>query len=309
MIGFRNRRLIFDGPSVWQLPPDIFQHVGWQPNDVKVWTNQLSSIAGTARFEDNRGIFMTTGRYMQEELDYVLGWVRDVLVLHRTDGWNKADRYPKFIKDILSQFYRGSDGHIASVTAESSRDPIGRRGNGFSQSLSQSGSPVFGREADHIKYEDFIPLEHGLVMPTRDLRFAVPNGYDERQVVFTKMYSKRVLSNRSRAPMVGEWITWCVAEENTDKLALGSAPASRNLLLPNDINPARLMTWWKLNPQTGWTYTIAFDLEEGSGRVFSIRYAKVQLEMQVGLDPWLDDWILDYLDKQVARSKSVGTQT
>ena len=298
MSGFRGSRQYQDGPPAWT-------HLGafggardkWFKD---FWPSQLRPLLLPLGLEshadlkgDNRGLLLTTESQMHARRGDALGFVRDMLGLRETTGWRSGP--PRFLSQLVEDFYKEDGQAIAWVTFEAGRDPIGRRHRGYKEVLMPSTTPEFKVAANSIVGRGKIPLIKGIKLTTDDLDMMPPEGLTVRDTHFTGLAVRRTLAVESLpSPLNGNWMSWCLASRDGDAEALGrgSAPASGQHLLAGSINPARLMTWMKLDLQKGNTYSWAFDIHRRTGQIFSIRYAEVPLRMQIELDPWLDDWLL-----------------
>ena len=296
MTPFRGARQYQDGPPAWTRP-EAFAHATWfehwWPGELKPLLQPLGLDAEPRLKGDNRGLLLTTESMMHARRGYVLGWVCDMLGLRHTDGWRS--RPPPFLSRFVRDFYQESGQTIAWVMVEACRDSIRLRHRGFKETLLPSSKPEFQFKANAIEDRVRIPLRNGLELSTYGLQMVSPKGLEPRDTHFTRMAVQRTLAiESSPSPLIGQWTTWCLASPDGDREAVsqGSAPASGQWLLAGSINPARLMTWVKLDLIYGWTYSYAFDVHPDSGNTFSVRYARVPLRMQIELDPWLDDWLL-----------------
>ena len=298
MTPFRATRQYQDGPSAWTRP-EAFAHASWPPFK-RVWPGELRPLLQPLGLEtasslkgDNRGLYLTTERMMHARSGRVLGWVCEKLGLRETDGWRNGP--PPFLSQLVRNFYTESGNAVAWVMVESCRDSIRLRHRGFKETLYPSTRPDFRFRANGIEDRVKIPLLNGIDLSTDGLRMMLPTGLKFKDTYFTRMAVQRTLAvDSSPRPLRGHWTTWCLASPDADREALsrGSAPASGQWLIAGGINPARLMTWVKLDVIHGLTDCYAVDVHPDSGDIFSIRYARVPLRMQIELDPWLDDWLL-----------------
>lgn len=321
MKGFRSQRLQQDGPPAWT---DLraFDRVGWRPKDSVVLPDALSPIIrGVSGVPDTRGLFMTTEADMFDHLDHVFGWAREKLALEDSEGWwtgikaapqnsppgfssdesgrsakapKRRPKTPAYLKQLISHFYRKRTNAIAWVVVESCRDLIRLRHANYVESLQKNRQPIFGLSANLIEDRAVLPLHNGVKLSTNDLRFVTPKEFEYKETRFARMYVERQIIAGGRT-LTGNWTTWCAASEEDGTLSAGSAPASRRYVHENGFNPARLMTWLRLDTRSGLTESYAFDLHGDTGMVFSIRYAVATLQMHIELDPWLDDWLLTAL--------------
>ena len=291
---FRGARQYQDGPSAWTRS-EAFAHASWFKG---CWRDELKPLLRPLGLEDQpclkddkRGLLLTTESTMHTRRDYVLGWVRDMLGLKHTDGWRAGP--PSFLSQLVEDFYKQAGQAVAWVMVESCRDSIRLRHGGFKETLLPSTRPDFLLRANRIEDRVKLRLLPGIELSTEGLQMVPPKGLELRDTHFTRMAVQRTLAiDSSPMPLIGQWMTWCLASPDADREALsrGFAPAGGQCLLAGGINPARLMTWVKLIH--GWTYSYAVDVHPESGNIFSIRYAGVSLRMQIELDPWLDDWLL-----------------
>ena len=300
MATFRRIRKYQDGPPAWTQPTGLGR-AGWPPIKVE-WHGELSPLLGRSGTVDNRGLLLTTEAKMHQKSGYVLRWVGEMLGLEHTEGWRTRPpesrfRPPPFLRRLVRDFYDEAGHAIAWVMVESCRDSIRQRHRGFKEALLPSTKPDFQFVTTGIEDRVKIPLSYSIDLSTDGLVMMLPQGRTARDTHFTRMAVQRTLKTETDAVMLtGQWMNWCLASRETDQEALsrGSAPASGQGLLPGYVNPARLMTWMKLDLRypAAWTYSYAVDIDVTSGRVFSVRYARVPLRMQIELDPWLDDWLL-----------------
>jgi hypothetical protein len=299
MTGFRSSRQYEDGPPAWTRP-EAFAHTTWFK---RFWAGELKPLLRPLGLEgdpnlkgDNRGLLLTTESEMHQRRGYVLGWVRDMLGLREAEGWRAGP--PPYLARLVQDFYKENGQSVAWVMFEAGRDPIRLRHRGYQETLSPATRPDFQFEANGLRKYDTIPLLAGIRLSAEGLVMMPPRGLPKKDAHFTRLAVRRTLAVESSAiKLTGHWSSWCLASPDGDREAWsrGSAPASGQHLLTGGINPARLMTWMKLDIIHGWTYSYAVDLHPQSGEVFSIRYARVPLRMQIELDPWLDDWLLTAL--------------
>ena len=229
---------------------------------------------------------------MHRRRKYALGWVSEKLGLWRNGLTAKP---PAFLSKLLRSFYKESGQGIAWVVVESCRDSIRLRHRGVREKLLPFNEPVFQLEANYIPDRVRLPLVNGTSLSTKELKMVLPDGLVARDTYFTQIATQRTLIvESSAAPLRGQWLTWCLASQdgNRDALSRGMVPAGGQLLLNGGVNPARLMTWSKLDLIHGWTHSYCLDVHPRTGEIFSIRYACVPLRLQIELDPWLDDWLL-----------------
>lgn len=296
MTGFRGSRQYQDGPPAW-MRTEAFVHARWFE---RFWPGELRPLLGPLGLGsepdlkgDNRGLLLTTESQMYRRRGYVIDWARDMLGLRQAEGWQAGP--PPFLSRLVRDFYKGDGESIAWVMVESGRDPIRVRHRGFREALTPATRPDFQFRASGMGDRASIPLWGKIGLSTDGLRLMPPKGLTAGQTHFTRMMVRRTIAVQSSAEtLTGEWMSWCLASPDGDREAWsrGSAPASGQYLLAGGINPARLMTWMKLDLIHGKTYSYAVDVHPRSGEVFSVRYASVPLRMQIELDPWLDDWLL-----------------
>ena len=298
MAGFRGSRQYQDGPPSW-VRPEAFAHASWPPFQ-RWWPGELRPLLKPLGLEndsdlkgDNRGLFLTTESMMHTHRGYAISWVCDMLGLRNTEGWR--NRPPPFLSRLVRDFYKESGKAIAWVMVEACRDSIRLRHRGFKETLLPATEPDFQFKATGIEDRVKLPLLNGIELSTEGLNLVPPKGLTARDTHFTRMAVQRTLRAESSPDLLtGQWMSWCLASQDGDHepLSRGSVPSSGQYLLAGSINPAKLMTWMKLDLIYGWTYSYAVDVHPHSGEIYSIRYARVPLRMQIELDPWLDDWLL-----------------
>ena len=274
---------------------EVFRNVFDQKFQVFVWENALRKFIETDGLLDRRGIILGSEEELHAKRSRVLEIVRDILGLRETPGWGHGP--PDYATAIMESFYLGSSHRIAWVMVETCREQMSHRHERVQDSLLPGESPVFLRKATMLHAtRSHLPLKAGACIPSRNLRFSLPAGRDERSANLAHATVVRKLwTPGGERPSQAIITNWCVANQGQDDadLARGYVPAGLQCRRPDGINAARLIMWYRLNPvmKHGYLESYAVDIDPITGQALSFRYQETDLRTAVKIDPWLNDWL------------------
>jgi hypothetical protein len=242
---------------------------------------------------DRRGIVLGSEEELHGRRSAILWLIRDILNLSHTPGWE--DGPADYAEAIMAMFYPGESHRYGWVMIETCRDQMRNRHQGLQERPYRNEKPRFLQPALSLEAEgSWIGLKAGIHLPSRHLRFALPDDRKQADATLVRASINRTLHlpTQVHSAVIS---TWCVATDGLDNsdLAKGFVPSGPQCRRPDGLNGACLITWFRLNCQStqGYLESQAIDFERITGQTLSFREQTTVLRTAIELDPWLNDWL------------------
>jgi hypothetical protein len=294
-------------PPLWDRIGVFGRVYGRRPHYV-VWRNALAAAIGSEQVLDQRGIVLGSEEELSRRSRFILGWMRRTLELAETPGWKRG--VPDYVGALMTSFFEPTGNRVAWIMVETCRDRIRSRHTRLTEELRDDDSLDYRQPASVLlsrRHE--LSLDAGLRIPSRHLRFALPEGRNLKQARLVRTDIKRTLWTPSRPEPFGALIScFCLANpgEDDDDLTKGFVPSGLQCRQPSGINAARLITWFRMMPDSGYLENYTIDLDPTTGQLLSLRFQQASLRLAIEMDPWLDDWLRSAL-RHFPRRLSLGS--